>query len=45
MTQPITAEDAAPVEYGWQVVDPDGNVIESGTGVVMQATAGTEEDQ
>jgi hypothetical protein len=28
-----------PVEVGWQVLDPDGNVVQSGTVIVLSATA------
>jgi hypothetical protein len=32
------------VEVGWQVVDPDGNVVESGTGIVVQGVGGISEE-
>ena len=30
-----------PVEVGWQVLDPDGNVIQSGPGMMLEAVSDT----
>lgn len=40
---PPEAPPEPPAEIGWRVVDPAGNVVQSGTGVVMQAASGDEE--
>ncbi len=37
--------DDEPQEIGWRVLDPDGNVVASGPGIILQAAsmAGEEE--
>lgn len=30
-----------PTEVGWQVLDPDGNVVQSGTAIVLSAVTAT----
>lgn len=38
-------EPEAETETGWQVLDPDGNVVESGPGVMLEAVSDTGEEQ
>lgn len=38
----MTAPDTAPApETGWHVLDPDGNVVDSGPPTVLEAAADT----
>lgn len=42
------AEEQGPVEAGWQVVDPHGNVVDSGPGIVLEMSAeigGSEQEE
>jgi hypothetical protein len=42
MSEPSTGSAQAPpevAEVGWRVIDPDGNVVDSGPGMVLIAVA------
>ena len=42
MSEPVPPEDAEPV--GWLVLDPDGNVVDSGGQTVLEASADAGEE-
>ena len=43
MSEPESPDEQAEAP-GWRVLDPDGNVVDSGPGIVLQAASATGDD-